>query len=307
MNQNQTYSHEVRGGYLWSPKTNANGNRNQFYENMERVQPGDVVFSFCDAQIKAIGVATGRAETASKPTEFGESGSYWSDEGWFVSVEFKELKNTIRPKEHISSLRPTLPPKYSPLQDNGNGNQGVYLAQVPKKMAAVLIDLLDGQVEAATRHFDAARNDVEEEEVERDIRERPDVAETEKIQLVKARRGQGLFRSRVELVETACRLTGVSQKEHLRASHIKPWRKSENFEKLDGNNGLLLAPHVDHLFDRGFISFDDNGTLLVAVKLDQDVLRRWGLDVGVEPLSFNSKQQRYLAYHRENIFGDAES
>jgi len=57
VNQNQTYMHEVFGGYLWSPKTNSNGARNQFYDNMKRVDPGDVVLSFSDTYIKAVGIA----------------------------------------------------------------------------------------------------------------------------------------------------------------------------------------------------------------------------------------------------------
>lgn len=53
VNQNQTYAHEVAGGYLWSPKTNADGRRNQFYDNMTRTAPGDVVFSFCDTETQS--------------------------------------------------------------------------------------------------------------------------------------------------------------------------------------------------------------------------------------------------------------
>ena len=48
VNQNQTYVHEVPGGYMWSPKTNSNGARNRFYDAMTETQPGDVVFSFAD-------------------------------------------------------------------------------------------------------------------------------------------------------------------------------------------------------------------------------------------------------------------
>ena len=51
VNQNQTYKHEISGGYLWSPKTNANGGRNQFYLNMLNVELGDVIFSFCDGKM----------------------------------------------------------------------------------------------------------------------------------------------------------------------------------------------------------------------------------------------------------------
>src|SRR5438477_10607439 len=68
VNQNQTYRAEARGGFMWSPKQNANGARNQFYENMRQVSPGDVVFSFCDTRIKAVGVVTGGAKPAPSPT-----------------------------------------------------------------------------------------------------------------------------------------------------------------------------------------------------------------------------------------------
>src|SRR6185369_6435871 len=63
---------EVRGSFMWSPKRNANGARNQFYENVREVAPGDVVFSFCDTRIKAIGVVTGGSQTGPKP-DFGNA------------------------------------------------------------------------------------------------------------------------------------------------------------------------------------------------------------------------------------------
>ena len=97
VNQNQTYRAEVRGSFMWSPKQNANGARNQFYENMREVSPGDVVFSFCDTRIKAIGVVTGGAQTGPKP-DFGAAGSNWSREGWFVPVDYCVLNNQIRPE-----------------------------------------------------------------------------------------------------------------------------------------------------------------------------------------------------------------
>lgn len=102
VNQNQTYRTEVPGGFLWSPKTRSDGARNQFYDNMKEVVAGDVVFSFCDTRIKAIGMATGCAQTAPKP-DFGATGMNWSMEGWLVPVEFKELTDPIRPN---STQRP---------------------------------------------------------------------------------------------------------------------------------------------------------------------------------------------------------
>ena len=51
---------------------------------------------------------------------------------------------------------------------------------------------------------------------------------------------------------------------HLVASHCKPWRDATNEERVDGENGLLLTPSIDHLFDRGFIGFEDNGRLIIS-------------------------------------------
>ena len=141
VNQNQTYRAEVRGSFMWSPKQKADGTRNQFYENMRQVSPGDIVFSFCDTRIKAIGVVTSGAQTGPKP-DFGAAGSNWSREGWFVPVDYCTLNNQIRPKDHAAILRPFLPPKYSPLQESGDGLQSVYLAEVPQALADALIGLI---------------------------------------------------------------------------------------------------------------------------------------------------------------------
>lgn len=303
VNQNQTYEHEVGGGYLWSPKTNQNGGRNQFYDNMTQVQQGDVVLSFCDTLIKAVGIATSPAESAPKPVEFGNAGAYWGNEGWLVQVQFSELSKPLHPKSHMDVIGPTLPARYSPLQQNGNGNQGVYLAEIPQPMANALLRLLDGQVEAIVSSTDtASHTDAADDAAEKQLNQRADIPETEKKQLIKARRGQGLFRARVELIEKSCRLTGVTQKSHLRASHIKPWRSCTDAEKLDGNNGLLLSPHVDHLFDRGFVSFSDAGDILISPKLPTVILERWSLNVNKNVGTFNPDQKSYLAHHRLHEF-----
>ena len=67
VNQNQTYKYEVPGGFLWSPKTRADGARNPFYETMPKVRQGDIVFSFSETFIKAIGIVQSVAETSPKP------------------------------------------------------------------------------------------------------------------------------------------------------------------------------------------------------------------------------------------------
>ena len=303
VNHKQTSVQERQGGYLWSPKKNANGARNRTYDHMTEVQPGDVVFSFAGAQIGAVGIATGTARSAPKPEEFGAAGDNWSDEGWYVPVEFREIEKPLRPQVVAAALAPLLPERYSPIRANGMGNQGVYLAAVPEAMAVKLRELLGGQVEAieAGPAGELIR-EAEEAAEEQQIQQRTDIGPVEKQRLVNSRCGQGVFRSNLEQIEKRCRVTGISDPGHLRASHIKPWAKSSDQEKLDGYNGLLLAPHVDHLFDRGYISFADDGAMLVSPKLDGEVLKRWGIDPDKNYGPFRAEQKVYLKYHREERF-----
>lgn len=312
VNQNQTYRHEVRGGYLWSPKRNKGDARNPFYDFMREVSPGDVVFSFADTLIKSIGIARSHAYEAPKPLEFGSTGAYWELIGWRVDVGFTELRLPIRPVEHMHVLAPLLPAKYAPLQSNGRGLQGVYLTHLPETLAFAVIDLIGAEARDLIRgHFVAdqppiqpAIGLVEWEEHEMDVLRQDDrVIETDRQAIVLARRGQGLFKERVMRIERSCRITGVTRPEHLRASHCKPWRDATNDERLDGENGLLLTPNADHLFDRGFIGFESNGDVLISPVADRESLSRMGLDPN-RPLNvgrFGDGQKRYLEFHRENV------
>jgi putative restriction endonuclease len=304
VNQNQTYRAEVRGSFMWSPKANANGARNQFYENMRAVAPGDVVFSFCDTRIKAIGVVTGAAATGPKP-DFGTAGTNWSQEGWFVPVDYCTLDLQIRPKDHIGILRPFLPSKYSPLQISGDGLQSVYLAELPEGLAEALIGLIGDAFWDAFATISDYRQVADSSERDESIIERGTVGPTFREQLVKARRGQGVFRANVLLRESACRVTRVDEPRHLKASHIKPWRDATDAERLDGSNGLLLSPHVDHLFDEGYITFSASQSLIIVPEVRDKLLDAWGIDAGVCVGEFSREQNAYLDYHRANVFKHA--
>ncbi len=131
-----------------------------------------------------------------------------------------------------------------------------------------------------------------------------EVQETTKEKIVEVRTRQRLFRERLIGVEKGCRLTGIEDLRFLRASHIKPWARSEPKERIDGQNGLLLAPHADLLFDRGWISFDNNGALLVALNLPNEVELSLRLDLrrGGKYGAFEQRQREYLDFHRDLVF-----
>lgn len=301
VNQNKTHKEELSGGFLWSPKTKSTGAKNPFYDYMTEVLPGDVVFSYYQKKIGAIGVATTIAETSSKP-DFGKTGENWSSEGWLVKVEFTKLDNPLSPKDHWNSLSILMPEKHAPLKDTGDGKE-FYLTSISENFAQKLIELIGSEfkpkVEYLINEIDSV--ELENESVEEALSGRTDIGPTTKSQLVKSRRGQGIFKTNVRLNETKCRVTGVTDPKHLIASHIKPWCESNDEEKLNGCNGLLLAPHIDHLFDRGLISFSNNGDLLISSKMDSKVLSAWGISPGINVGSFKPEQIPFLNYHREKF------
>jgi putative restriction endonuclease len=309
VNQKKTHRQEIGGRYMWSPKTRSDGARNEFYLNMRRVDAGDIVFSFYKQCVQHMGIVTRPAVGWRKPPEFGKVGEKWDQEGWLVSVIWHEVPAPLSPKSIIEELRPTLPEKYAPLKSDGNGKE-LYLAAVPQAMADVLLEHLGSwadEVVQIARHQPALDGPLEELEAaeEREIENDDALSDTEKMQLQNARLGQGKFRSNLESVEHACRVTGVSDHRLLIASHIKPWRSCRTKrERLDGHNGLLLSPHVDHLFDKGYITFSDDGDMRTARELPPEQLSLMGLPEPAEVNvgAFSEQQKAYLAYHRKHIF-----
>ncbi|MGF1860598.1 HNH endonuclease [Photobacterium profundum] len=302
VNHKQTHSEEIGGGYIWSPKKNTNGAKNNSYDNMAKTSVGDTVFSFAYAEIKAIGEVVESCCSAPKPDEFGNKGDYWNDEGWLVKVKWTMLEKPFRAKDHIVAIAPLLPGKYSPIQINGNGNQSCYLASISTALALVLFDLSGIGIE--TKAVIGIDEDIEKRELAelKLLEQDTTIDQAEKEQLVKSRRGQGKYRRNLELIESCCRVTGLSDKRFLVASHSKPWCDSTKFEKLDGNNGFLLSPHIDRLFDRGWISFKDDGELLIAEHPVIDVLKSWGVSFPINIGLLNDKQKTYLNYHRDFVF-----
>ena len=161
---------------------------------------------------------------------------------------------------------------------------------------------------ARQRPTPAARAESQESELQEDLAKLDDEArngaleDTEYQQLVSARIGQGDFRkSLLERYDGHCAVTGVSVPEALRASHIKPWRHCvSKHERLDPHNGLLLVAHIDALFDRGLITFEDRGQMLVSPRVSAEQRRLLGIPKNVR--SFSEKQKLYLKHHREVVF-----
>lgn len=134
--------------------------------------------------------------------------------------------------------------------------------------------------------------------------EQIEVTETEKEQVIKSRIGQSTFKRELVIIQKKCRLCGVSDERFLIASHIKPWRQSDNQERLDVNNGLLLCPNHDVLFDKGYISFEDDGRILISESLDEATKVFLNINETMN-IRMNEGQREYMKWHRDSLFQKA--
>ena len=154
----------------------------------------------------------------------------------------------------------------------------------------------------ALKAFIEYRKSESSEELEHDIEniiEDKTIAETEKSTYINTRIGQGKYRRELIGYWEACALTGYGDTRLLVASHIKPWKVSSNEERLDSYNGLLLLPNLDKIFDLGFITFENNGKIIISNYLEETA--KLGVTHNMS-VNLNDHHQEYIEYHRDMVF-----
>lgn len=259
--------------YIRFLQKNNQGSANPTSQKTRRTSVGDIVFPYTHGTISAIG------EIADLP----------SNQIQQINIQWQKLLNPLILQRH---LKETELSTFYQETDFGEIN-----SQLGNKLLS-LIELTNNGIKEAIADINITLLEkAEEKEIER-----ASITNTQKQQLIMARVGQGEFRFNVQKIESKCRVTGLTDKRFLIASHIKPWKDSSNEERLDGHNGLLLSPHIDKLFDKGWISFSNDGRLLFSNDKILPILKIWSIDFHISIGTFTDQQKVYLNYHRVNIF-----
>ncbi len=307
VNHKQTFKEEINGGFIWAPFFERNGSRSQFYDNLKRVKPGELIYSYAYKKISYVGVIQSRAIPFPKPAVFKGTENPWSEQGRMVPVDWMEVPRPLTVSEAIPILGKLFPQKYSPFNPIQNrGNQKAYLAEISKE----LFDKVASLTQSSMFYFQQPNEDASDlKELQSKFidfsMEDNNLDQTEDNKKSKARKGQAKFKANLKKVESMCRITKVRNPELLIASHIKPWRCCETAtERLDGNNGFLFTPDADKLFDKGFFTIDEDRQIKISNDAPITDLEKLGLgslqniDVG----TLNEAQWNYLKFHREVVF-----
>lgn len=186
-----------------------------------------------------------------------------------------------------------------PPADTGASKVGIAFDIASPQDLATFVNVLAG----VTRSTPDPMLDIQRAGAEDLLKEDPqfvDAPETVRQQLIEARIGQGRFRQELMAYwQRQCAVTGVAVDEALIASHIKPWAQSDNTERLDAYNGLLLSANLDRLFDRGLIGFADDGRLIRSNRISEADLARLGIAPDARLCRVVPQHLPYLAHHRQ--------
>ena len=284
--QGNSWRRARAGGYLWAPKQREGGRTQVYWTNMELVRPGDLIFSGVDNAVRAISAPSGSAYSADRPDP--RDADHWNEDGWRLDVAYTDLVTPLFYADWVPAVLNEMPLRHSGFTSTGRPNQG-YLYHLPNSVGEYLLalaradglDLAEAAFEAAPQFSDGP---------------------TEREAIARARIGQGKFRADLMARwSSKCAVTGLSRPELLRASHIKPWSSSNNHERLDPSNGLLLAIAYDAAFDSTLITFDDEGCLLLANDFSPLEAKLAGIDTNAKIVDLNTDACGYLAEHRELV------
>jgi len=154
------------------------------------------------------------------------------------------------------------------------------------------LDLYIEFLETNCQQFDSTEKEIDQ------IKNDKTLTVLEKESIILSRVGQGKYRTELIELWKGCAISKYEETRLLVASHIKPWKKSTNKEKIDKYNGLLLLPTFDKLFDLGFISFDNNGKIIISESLNN--IEQLNIDTNIV-INIKNENKTYLEYHRQEI------
>jgi hypothetical protein len=294
VNVGRTFKEVSENKFLWAPSHSISKKGsvvvNAGWKQVPEIKKGDIIFCNKDGDIVYVAVA--ETDAFPSPIPPGREFEAWKKDGYKINVGLEELTtkfDTSSFKEEFSRLfnercTPTL------LNVNMSFNE-IYMAAMPDVAGAYLLNLLG---DITINVYDATQNSLTGEKKKVTAREREII--------VNARIGQGKFRSDVlNLWGSKCPVTKVDMPELLIASHIVPWVLADNDEKVDVYNGLPLSPAIDKLFDRGYVSFSDEGFLLKSDKIQTETLDLLGIGKNKKINGLTEKHKYYLQKHRKDF------
>ena len=283
--------------FLWAPKNTLNQKGQSIidagWKAVPNVKKGDIIFCNYQGSLIHVSVATKDAYESERPEN--RSFDQWKKDGYKIDIDLHTLACPIANSDFKDEFIPMFNDKCVPklFAQNKSVSQK-YMVKLPAAAGVFLLGLVGDDAlniqDSIASNSARGSNQTAPEGYDKEV-------------TAKARVGQGKFRQDVmALWSDTCAVTGLDIKMLLTASHILPWQLSNPHQKVDKFNGLALSPNIDKLFDKGFISFDDKGKILVKSSLSADTLKAVGVDRQMAIKNLTKEHLAYLREHREIFY-----
>ena len=283
--------------FLWAPKNTLNQKGQSIidagWKAVPNVKKGDILFCNYKGSLIHVAVATKDAYESERPEN--RSFDQWKKDGYKIDIDLHTLAYPIPNSDFKDEFIPMFNDKCVPklFAQNKSVSQK-YMVKLPSAAGVFLLGLVGDDTlniqDSIASNSTRGSNQKAPEGYDKEV-------------TAKARVGQGKFRQDVmALWSDTCAVTGLDIKMLLTASHILPWQLSNPHQKVDKFNGLALSPNIDKLFDKGFISFDDKGKILVKSSLSADTLKAVGVDKQMAIKNLTKEHLAYLKEHREIFY-----
>lgn len=255
------------------PQKEKTGNIPHYFSRMTEIKKGDCIFHYQNGHFVAIGIAK---DSVYDTFDYSNATPMFE-----VPVTYYELQKTLHVRSYWKDIVRLLPNEYSSFQFSGQDNEG-YLYPCNTSMATYLLSkIMESNNEE--RLFEIITN-------------------TEAKITAKMRIGHQTFKNKLlDLWDNRCAVCEITLVPLLKASHSKPWKDSDNNERLDPYNGLLLCAHHDALYDKGYITVDRNGIVIISSVLKEDHYKIYNLCEGKRIDIFDANKN-YFSWHYSYVF-----
>ncbi|WP_417699002.1 HNH endonuclease [Pseudoalteromonas lipolytica] len=286
--------------FLWAPSHTytASGEKTvkAGWGHVPNIKKDDIIICHEDKRVIYVAQALEDAYPASRP----ESRTYddWKKEGNKVDVNLIVLERPVSTDEFkhhiIERFNDQCEPKLFTVDGNATQN---YMVAIPESVASIVLSSIDSD------NLSLLKQPSKSSSGKKCKKKRKAIKGGVRRARSNARIGQGAFRDEVlDIWNNTCPVTKVALPELLIASHIVSWVLSDDDEKIDGYNGFPFVPNVDKLFDKGLISFANDGLLLISPHLSVATLNALGIREDTQISGLTQKHISYLEKHR-NIYG----
>jgi len=298
--QDESYIHERMGNYIWAPERHFSDIGKYKWENIQRMQKGDVVYSIVNNKIVSVNIITSDSKRRKKPADLDIPAA---GDGWYVNTNYSQLKRPILLNyTHKTEIRNLSVEREIPFNETGDPIEG-HVFEIPYETHKYMMGLVSTY--NFSNNFDLPELKQEDVVLAHQLEHQLEKYETKEHKILAIRMGilETLLKQRLLRHTKKCAVCDIDYSEFLSAVYCKPWDDASTSERLDINNLLLLCPLHRDMFEKGLISFNDKGMIKISSQMKFENFKSLSINMFTS-INLTDEQIEYMRWHNLNVFNE---